>query len=71
MESGTIRRCGLVGGSVSIRVGFEVSDAHTRLNFCLFLLLANPDVDILTLFRAPGLPVCYYASCHDNNGLNF
>ena len=26
IESGTIRRCGLVGGSVSLGVGFEVSD---------------------------------------------
>ena len=28
--SGTIRRCDLVGGSVSLGVGFEVSEAQAR-----------------------------------------
>jgi hypothetical protein len=28
-EIGTIRRCGFVGGSVSLEMGFEVSDVQT------------------------------------------
>ena len=30
LGSGTIRRCGLVGGSVSLWVGFEVLDVQAR-----------------------------------------
>jgi hypothetical protein len=38
VENGTIRRCGLVGGSVSLEVGFDISDAQAMpsvtLSFC-------------------------------------
>jgi hypothetical protein len=36
----------------------------------LFLLTANPDIDLLGLSPAPCLPVCHYASWHDDNELN-
>ena len=39
-----IRRCGLVGGSVSQEVGFEVSKAQPRSSVSLFLLPVDPDV---------------------------
>ena len=40
-ESGTIRRCGLVERSVTLWMGFEVSDAHARPSESLFLLPAT------------------------------
>ena len=39
-----IRRCGLVGGSVSGRLGFEVSKAQARLS--VFFLLKNPSIKL-------------------------
>lgn len=42
----TIRRFGLVGGSVSLEMGFEILNAHTRPSV-FFLLSADPDVDLL------------------------
>ena len=46
MRSGTIRMCGLVGGSVSLGVGFEVLDPRAWSSVTLFLPLAGPDVDL-------------------------
>jgi hypothetical protein len=40
IESGTVRRCGFVGGSVSLRVGSDVSNAQGQdqcLSVCLSL----------------------------------
>jgi hypothetical protein len=47
-ESGTIRRCGLVGVGVSLEVSSEVSNAQTRQAYCasLSLLPAVPDVEL-------------------------
>jgi len=36
---GRSRRCGLVGGSVSLGEGFEVLKAHTRTSLCPLVLL--------------------------------
>ena len=37
----------------------------------LSLFLQNPDLDVdLSVPLAPCLPVCHYASYHDNDGLN-
>jgi hypothetical protein len=36
-SQGVALRCGLVGGSVSLEVGFEVSDAQARPSASLFL----------------------------------
>lgn len=57
--SGTLKRFGLVGGSVSLRGGlwgFRCSvQAHCH---AVFLLLADPDVEL----SATPLPACHYAS---------
>ena len=45
---------GLVGGSVSLGVGFKGSNAQARL-------LSFPAASL-----APCLPVCCHASCHDD-----
>ncbi|EGW11090.1 hypothetical protein I79_009899 [Cricetulus griseus] len=59
--SGTIRRCGLVGEIMSLGVGFEVSEAQTRLMaHCLFLLPVNPDVELPVTSLAPCLPACLH-----------
>jgi hypothetical protein len=63
-------KCDLVGRSMSLEAGFEVSDAQAMPSVTLFLLPANPDVELSATCVAPCLPVCYHASCHDNNGLN-
>jgi hypothetical protein len=60
IESGTISRCGLVGGSVSLEVGFEVSNAQARHSVSLFLLLANSDVELSATSATSSLPAC----CH-------
>jgi hypothetical protein len=43
--SGTISRCGLVEGSVSLGVGFEVSNAHVWLSVSLCLLPVDSVVE--------------------------
>jgi hypothetical protein len=66
----TIRRCGLVGENVSLRIGFEVSDAQAMLNVISFISLsADQDVKLSAPSPAPCLPICYHVSSHDN-GLN-
>ena len=69
--TGTLRRCGLAGKSVSLGVDFEVSDAQAgpSIRFSLFLPPADPDGKLLSP-SAPGLPVCHHASCHDDDELN-
>jgi hypothetical protein len=66
--SGTIRRCGLFGGSVSLGSGLRSSSpgsvAHSQ-----FLLPVTPDVELSATSPAPCLPACCHVSCHDN-GLN-
>ena len=61
--SGTLRRCGHVGVGVALLeevchwgVDLEVSEAQARPSVTLFLLLANPDVEL----SAPS-PVPYAA----------
>jgi hypothetical protein len=61
--------CGLIGGSVSLEVGFAVFKGLSQ-NQSLSLPTAcglQWNVDIL----APCLPVSLQASCHNENGLNF
>ena len=62
--------CGLVGGSVSLGVHFEVSEAQARPRGLPFLLPAHLDIDLSATCPAPYLPTCCHASCHDDNGLN-
>ena len=54
--NGTIRRCGLVGGCVSLWVGFEVLEVQAKKSF--FLLPANPHIKPLV----PSLAPCMYAA---------
>ena len=60
--SGTIRRCGLVGRSVSLGVVFEFSDAQAQ-SVSLFLMSAKSQLPLHH-------HVCLHASHHENNGLN-
>jgi len=45
--------CGLVGRSVSLGVDLEFSEAQARPSITLFLLLANPDVELSLPFPVP------------------
>lgn len=48
-----IRTGGLIGGCVSLEVGFEGSKAQARLSSpLLFLLLADPDVELCNALSA-------------------
>lgn len=70
IENGTVRRCGLVEGLVSLGVGFEVlllsDQARPRVSLALSSV---PDVE-LSIPPAPCLPVPSQASRHDHAGLN-
>lgn len=58
-----------MGERVSQAVGFEVSKVHSRST--LFLFLNPEDVKFLATSPVPDLPICSYASHHNNSGLNF
>jgi hypothetical protein len=57
---------------VSLWVDFEISkaQAQTQPSGCLFLLPADPDVELSGTSPAPCLPACFLASHHADNGLN-
>ena len=55
-------KCGLVGGSTSQTLDFEVSEAQARPRDSLFLLPAVQDVEPLAPSLAPRLPVHRYVS---------
>ena len=59
--SGTIRKCSLAGGSMTLRVSFDSSDSKARPSVPIFLMATSP---------APCLPACCHISYHDDNGLN-
>lgn len=62
-----IRRCHLIGGGVSLGLGFEASKTHDRFNLALFLLCAcGSDVSSQLLLQY--LSGCH-SSCHDSHGL--
>jgi hypothetical protein len=60
------RMCGLVGGSLSLDLVSGVLNVQTRPSASLFLLPADPDVELLT----PCVSVPLHASHHDDNRLN-
>ena len=72
IETGTIGRCGIVRGSVSLGTDFEVSEAQARprVFHSLFLLPMDQDVELSAPSPALCLPACCHASSHDDNGLN-
>jgi len=55
-----IRRRGLVGGSESVELNFEVSKAQARPHGSDFLLLVDPKVELSGTSQA--LPACLHAS---------
>jgi hypothetical protein len=62
------RRCGLVGGDLSLGIGVEVSQAmHARLSLSLVGLHPVGQKWILNNFSS--MPACCHALCHDDNGL--
>lgn len=63
-------RCGLVGGGVTGKMGFEVSGAQARPSGLLFLLPEDLNVELFATSPAPYLLAYRYTSCHDNNVLN-
>ena len=60
--------CGLVGESVSMEAGFDVSDSTMASDTILLLLPVDQHVELPVASLAPCLPVCHHASCHDDNG---
>jgi hypothetical protein len=64
-----IRRCGLDAESVSLGVGFGVSNAQARSSVLLFKSPSDLDVELSATFPAPCLPAHRHAPCHVN-GLN-
>jgi hypothetical protein len=67
--SGTIRKCGFVGESVILGVGFEIFKCQARSGVTLFLLLADPDIQLSAIPPVPCLPVYCPASHQDDKGL--
>lgn len=65
-----IRVCDFVGGSVSLGMGFEVSEVQAKPSVSVFLLPAGLDVELSAPSPTPRLPAFYHASCHDDNGLD-
>jgi hypothetical protein len=65
--SGTIRRCGLVGGSVALGVG---SEAQASPSVTLSPVHSDLGVELSAPSPIPCMPVCRHTSCNDNNGLN-
>lgn len=63
-----IRRCGLVGGGVSLGVGFEDSKAHTIL-IAISLPHDFGSCKILATAPLPCLPACCHAAHHDGHTL--
>jgi hypothetical protein len=70
IESGTIRRCSLVGGSASPGGGFWGLRSSSQVLCILFSLPADPDLELSAPSPALCQYVCHHVSCNDENGLN-
>lgn len=71
--SGTFRRYGLVGRSVSLEVGATLKFQKLKPDVaasCLFLLPLDPNVELSATSPVPCLPVYHHAFYQDGNGLN-
>ena len=64
-----IRRYSLIGGSMPLGMGFEVSKSPFQAQSFSLLLPVDLDVEFLATSLAPCLPGCYHSSLRDN-GLN-
>ena len=62
---GKFGRCGLVGGSVSLEVGFESLRAHATLSSCSLLVLAVQDVSFQLLLQLLCLLLAAVSSYYD------
>jgi hypothetical protein len=65
MGSGIIRRCGFVGGSMSLwgpALKSPMHKLHPVWNTVSFMLPADQDVEL----SAPFVPLCLFAHCHDS-----
>jgi hypothetical protein len=62
IESGTVMRCGLAGGSVSL---WGLALSSRKLKSALCLLPTNQDVQFSAPSSAPCLPMCCHVSLHD------
>jgi hypothetical protein len=67
---GGIRRCGFVGGGVSLRVDFRVSKAQANPSVLLFLLSVDREEELSVTSPAPCLLACHHAPYHDDDRLN-
>ena len=64
-------RCGLVEGSVSVGVDFEVLNAPARPRVSLSLSLpTDPDLEHSATSPAPCQLARHHISCHDDDELN-
>jgi hypothetical protein len=70
--SGTIRKCGLVGGSMSLwgRALRSDTQATPSVVNSLFLMPSDEDVEFSAPSPALSLPPCHHVSCHNDDGLN-
>ena len=62
-----IKRCGLIGGSVSLREGFEVSKDHAKPTVSFSPFIDQDESSELLLQHLPG---CCHVPCNDDNSLN-
>ncbi|EDM16395.1 rCG59786 [Rattus norvegicus] len=72
MESGTIRRCGLVGGMCHCVGGLQgllMLKLHPVQKRVSSWLPSDQDVE-LSMSPAPCLPACCHVFSHDDNRLN-
>lgn len=65
-----LQYCGHVGGSISLGMGFRISNVQARPNVLLFLLSTDLDIKFSVTTPSRFLPVCHHASCHAKNELN-
>lgn len=59
----------LVGGGVSLEVGFEVSKTYLRLSLMFSLPPVYGSHEFSAVALESGLPAYYHASCHDDHTL--
>lgn len=65
-----IRKCGLVGRSLSLAEGFVASKAYAKLSVSLFQLPGDLDVKLSSASPATCVPACLHAPSCDDNGVN-
>ena len=64
-----IKRSGFIRGTVSLGMGFVVSNSQARPTISLFMLPVDPDLELSTTSLGPCLPACHYASSETGSKL--